>query len=242
MTVKEHYDNHLGYFYSWMSGNPEEKKDEFLTFCKTHHIFPEPTDYAIDLGAGNGIQSLALAELGYKVIAIDFNKTLLDELDAFKKDLQIEIVHDDLRKVLTYKSVNPKLIVCCGDTIAHLDSENDVFNIIGYIYKTLVQKGKAIFSFRDYSTELIDVDRFVPVKSDGERILTCFLEYSDKKIKVTDLLHERSGNGWIQKVSSYEKVRITKEMILNMLNAHGFSLVAEETMNRMISLVVEKCE
>ena len=87
MTVKEHYDNHLGFFYSWMTGDCEDKKREFTNFCKNNNIYPKESGIAVDLGAGNGIQSVALAELGFKVKAIDFNQTLLDELVSRRNGL-----------------------------------------------------------------------------------------------------------------------------------------------------------
>src|SRR5260370_28337343 len=37
---------------------------------------------AVDLGCGSGFQSIALARLGFRVLAIDFNRRLLDELNG----------------------------------------------------------------------------------------------------------------------------------------------------------------
>ena len=39
MTVKEHYDNHLANFYSWMTGDFETIQIEFLRFQKCISIF-----------------------------------------------------------------------------------------------------------------------------------------------------------------------------------------------------------
>jgi len=55
------------------------------------------------------------------------------------------------------------------------------------------------------STELINTQRFIPVKSDDNKILNCILEYDNDKVKVTDLLHEKTPKGWKQKESSYFK-------------------------------------
>jgi 2-polyprenyl-3-methyl-5-hydroxy-6-metoxy-1,4-benzoquinol methylase len=48
-----------------------------------------PERSAIDLGAGYGIQSIALANLGFRVRAVDFNRQLLEELSVNKKSLPI---------------------------------------------------------------------------------------------------------------------------------------------------------
>jgi hypothetical protein len=47
----------------------------------------------------------------------------------------------------------------------------------------------------------------IPVRSDERRILTCFLEYEEDTVVVHDILHERSGDIWDTRVSSYRKLR-----------------------------------
>ena len=145
-----------------------------------------------------------------------------------------------MKNISDYQNKNPELIICCGDTITHLASEDEIGQFIKSIGTSLISKGKLILSFRDYSSELNDTMRFIPVKSDSERILTCFLEYFDKKVRVTDLLYERKENKWVQKVSSYNKVRVSKDMILAMLNKNGFSILLAETINRMITIIAQK--
>lgn len=242
MTVKKHYDNHLGFFYSWMMGDFDANKNVFLNFCKNHNVFPFASKNVVDLGAGSGIQSIALAELGFKITSIDFNQTLLDELNSRKNAFPIETVNDDLRNISNYRDRNPELIICCGDTIAHLGSAEEISKLIKDTNETLIANGKIILTFRDYSVELIDSMRFIPVKSDSKRILTCFLEYYNKKIRVTDLLYEKSESGWTQKISSYEKVRISKDMILNLLDKHGFNIIFNNTINGMITIIGQRNE
>ncbi|MCH2022949.1 MAG: class I SAM-dependent methyltransferase [Saprospiraceae bacterium] len=240
MNTKEHYDNHLGFFYSWIIGDFDQKKNEFLNFCKSQEIQPTYSGLALDLGAGNGIQSIALAELGFKVVAIDFNKTLLDELKSKIDGLNIETINADFKDISNFSDKNPELIICCGDTLAHLGSQEEIEQTILNIKKALSPEGKFIFSFRDYSFVLTDTMRFIPVKSDAKRIFTCYLEYFESKVRVTDLVYEHINNEWIQKISSYEKVRITKDMILKMLDRHGFNILSDNTINKMITITGQK--
>lgn len=61
MKVKDHYDKHLGNFYSWMTGDFRAKQIEQQTFFQCHEIKGDRTSYAFDLGAAHGLQSVSLA-------------------------------------------------------------------------------------------------------------------------------------------------------------------------------------
>lgn len=237
MTVKDHYDKHLGNFYSWYAGDFEKNKNAFKKFCLENNIVPSKSNHAMDLGCGHGIQSIALAECGFNVLAIDFNDQLIAELGIRKKNLPVEIIKEDIRLMKKYGGYRPELIVCWGDTLTHLDSLTEVENLIKESYDVLVDGGKICLGIRDYSEELQDINRFIPVKSDAGRILTCFLEYTEDKVKVTDLLHEFEDGKWVQKVSSYFKVRIGKETLLGFLKQAGFKIQLDISEKGLISVI-----
>ncbi len=240
MTVKQHYDNHLANFYSWYMGDYSTAKNTFIEFCSNQQIIPSKNKKAIDLGAGNGIQSLAMADLGYEVMAIDFSKELLNELENRKENKPIDIHYGDIRDSGIYNGLSPELIVCAGDTLAHLDTFKELEQLILDAYHALIGEGRLVLAFRDYSNELLGSDRFIPVKSDGQKILTCILEYFNDRVRVTDLLHEKTDGEWIQKVSSYFKLRITREQIVELMTKAGFKITCKEEINKLWYLVGEK--
>lgn len=239
MTTKEHYDKHLANFYSWMADDFDTAKNLFKEFCINNKIKPFANKPAIDLGAGNGIQSVALAELGYRVTAIDFNKQLLSELSNKTGNLRIKTINSDIRNLKQF-NIQSELIVCCGDTLTHLESITEVKQLIADTSEILCPDGKLILSFRDYSMELKDTQRFIPVKSDASRILTCVLEYFPDKIRVTDLLHVFENGRWIQKVSSYFKIRLSKETVIKILENFGFEIHYNQTEKGIINLIAQK--
>jgi 2-polyprenyl-3-methyl-5-hydroxy-6-metoxy-1,4-benzoquinol methylase len=240
MTVKEHYENHLGNFYSWMAGDFETKQKEFSDFLKTNNISLSPSGVAIDLGAGHGIQSVALAKLGFKVTAIDFNPQLLNELKNNTKDLSVEILEEDIRSIANHKDLKPGLIVCWGDTLTHLDNVYEIEDLLAECYQILSPGGKLILSFRDYSEKLSGNKRFIPVKSDAKRILTCMLEYTPTHVTINDLLHEFNGQTWEQKISSYNKVRISAMEVEDVLTTCGMNILLSQTVNGMVTMIAEK--
>lgn len=239
MTAKEHYDNHLGHFYSWMTGDFQTKSTEFKNLLIDNFVKPSLNKIALDLGAGHGLQSIPLAELGFQVLAIDFNQQLLDELKVNAKELDIKVINDDIKKVETF-AYKPELIICCGDTLSHLDSKNEVENFIANIVNSLDKNGKLILSFRNYSNTLTGIDRFIHVKSDDTKILTCILDYEDNYVNVTDLLHEKVNAVWNQKVSSYRKVRLITNEIIENLTENGMKIQFNQIVNRLTTIIASK--
>ncbi|PRX54591.1 class I SAM-dependent methyltransferase [Flagellimonas meridianipacifica] len=240
MQAQEHYEKHLANFYSWMVGELEPKSNEFQSLLKHYGIEPKNTKTAIDLGAGNGIQSIALKGLGFEVTAVDFNEQLLNELKANPKASGIKIKLTDIKNVGEFESLKPELIVCCGDTITHLNDKREIEELVSDASRTLENNGYLILTFRNYTGELDDQQRFIPVKSTENRILTCILEYEREKVKVTDLLQERINGEWTQKVSTYKKVRIDPKEVVQILEKNGMSLKLNESINRMETIIAIK--
>jgi SAM-dependent methyltransferase len=239
MTAREHYDNHLGRFYSWMAGNFGEKTLAFKTLLQENRIIAGENRVAIDLGAGHGIQSIPLAEMGFAVVAVDFNQHLLSELSLNARQLDITIINDDIRNV-RHICGKVGLIVCCGDTLSHLGTKDEVNTLIADIFRSLDDGGKMILSFRDYSTALTGSDRFIPVKSDDARILTCVVDYDIDFVHVTDLLHEKTSEGWVQHVSTYRKVRLTATEVERYVLDNGFDIELNKVVERLITMVAVK--
>ena len=108
----------------------------------------------MDLGAGPGFQSIPLAQLGFKVKAIDLNRQLLLEIDDRRGDLPIETINADLLK-FTKHCLDPiELCVCMGDTLTHLTSLDNVANLVKTVHQSLSAGGLFILTFRDLTTEL----------------------------------------------------------------------------------------
>jgi len=240
MSVKDHYENHLAHFYSWMHGDRLTHQHEFTAFLQTHQVKPRQSKRAIDFGAGHGLQSIPLAAIGFNVLAIDFNETLLAELNLYKNNLPVETMPADMRDVLKHQAASPELIVCCGDTLLHLESKNAIRQFLKDCVIILQDAGKLVLSFRDYSNELTGNARFIPVRQDDHRIATCVLEYTADVIHVTDLLYEKETTGWKQKISAYKKVRMTPNEIMDFLRGLEIEITHSEMIKGMFWLIAVK--
>lgn len=229
-TVRDHYEQLLAPVYTWMSGGAEARIEAHRALFRQLGFRVEAGAgetqlLALDLGAGSGFQSIPLAQLGYRVIAVDLSAALLAELNARSGTLPIRTIERDFFPLSTLAPSQPQLIVCMGDTLTHLDSHAQARRLIAESAALLTPDGALVLSWRDL-TRLPDGNaRFLPIRSDTERIFTCFLEAVDEtRVRVHDIVHERSGAGFTQRVSSYEKLRIAPEWMDQELSASGFRI------------------
>jgi hypothetical protein len=180
--------------------------------------------------------------MGFEVTAIDFSQVLIEELHkhAEERHLKVQTVTDDLLHFPQYLKEAPELMLCMGDTLTHLPSWEAVQDLIAKAYQHLAKGGHLILSYRDLSHELHGTDRFIPVKSDDNMILTCYLEYEPDYVRVFDILHEKQEGQWQQKISFYHKLKIPLEQLTEALQKAGFQLKTEETQRGMHYLIAVK--
>ncbi len=155
-------------------------------------------------------------------------------------NLNVEIIENDILNFNSYSNHNPELIVCMGDTLTHLGTLNFVNDLIKNCYNELSANGRLVLTFRDLTKELQGEERFIPVRSDDERIFICFLEYYVEYVKVFDIIYEKESGKWIQKISSYEKIKIPQETIKRYIKEAGFDIGFFDVKNGLITLIAKK--
>jgi len=105
------------------------------------------------LGCGSGFQSIALADLGFQVTAIDLSQRLLRELAERKGERAIVPLQGDICDILRLVDAPVNVVICMGDTLPHLESKDNVIGLLRDIYQLLVPDGHCLLSFRDLSNE-----------------------------------------------------------------------------------------
>jgi hypothetical protein len=88
----------------------------------------------------------------------------------------------------------------------------------------LAPGARTVFTWRALETELCGEERFIPVRADADRIMTCFLEYAPEYVRVHDLIHERDGAAWTLHKSSYTKLRLPLAWVAAEMSAAGFAV------------------
>lgn len=240
VSVREHYENHLAHYYAWISGGVEINIVENRKFFKECGIRPINTGQAFDLGAGCGFQSIPLAELGFRVVAMDLSPRLLGQLKENAPHLPIETICDDLSNFSNYVRGTIDLVVCMGDTLTHLNALKKVEALLQQAYTVLAPGGCLILSFRSLSQALVGLDRFIPVRSNATTIFTCFLEYEKNTVKVHDLIYEKKKGQWALHKSAYRKLRISPDWTQNFLQQIGFIVEFYDEKKGLIFIVARK--
>jgi len=240
VSVEEHYDNLLAAYYSWMSGGFDLKIEEYRTFFRNHGIRPTGSGVAVDFGAGSGFQSIPLAEAGFRVIALDTSRQLLAELKEKAKKLPIETIQDSILNFASHSPAEIEIGVCMGDTLTHLQSLEQVQQLLEKTYPALAQNGNLILSFRDLTHELSGLDRFIPVRSDANRIFTCFLEYEPQHVVVHDIVYEKINDQWKMKKNAFRKLRISPQWVNDILVMLGYEVATFDVHQGIVTLIARK--
>jgi len=236
--VRSHYESFLAPVYSWLAGGAEAAFARGEMELDALRLTPlRSAAGALDLGAGFGMHSVPLARRGFNVVAVDSSGVLLRELRSHAGNLPILTAEGDLLDFPQYVTGPTDVILCMGDTLTHLTSRQEIASLFAQVVAALAPGGVFVLSFRDYSAPMIRESRFIPVKSDADRIFTCFLEYANEHVDVYDVLHERQGSQWTQRVSSYRKLRLPPDWICAALREAGFQVTQEAGLSGMIRVV-----
>ncbi|GJI93648.1 SAM-dependent methyltransferase [Duganella caerulea] len=239
-SVTEHYATHLAPIYLWMAGGSVAALEAGSAEIEALNLPLTPGAVVIDLGAGFGMHAIPLARKGARVTAIDTSIKLLRTLADLGDGLTIRTVNDELLGFQRHISEAPAAILCMGDTITHLQDFQAVESLVEKASAELPPGGAFVVSFRNYAEALVGDGRFIPVRSDDSRILTCFLEYEPESILVHDILHQRTSDGWQTQVSHYRKLRLSPEYLISKFQSSGFKVRREAGMRGMVRLVATK--
>ena len=239
-TVQAHYDAFLAANYAWVSGGLDDQVRKNKKFFSSHSVLPRDNRVAIDLGAGCGFQSIALAQIGYSVTAVDFCPSLLDKLRLHTGHLPVVTIGSDIRHYLSWSGRHPGLIVCMGDTLTHLPSLADAEDLSRQCFSELDSGGRLVLTLRDYSQEPAGAVVVIPVLHDENRVFLCRLEYHPDTISVQDILYSSREGTWGRAAGNYTKIRIAPDTLARKLTGAGFGIEYSAVVDGMIIVVATK--
>jgi hypothetical protein len=124
-----------------------------------------------------------------------------------------------------------------GDTLSHLPREEDLDRVFAGVAGRLAAGGRLVLTFRDLSAEARELDRFIPVCARDDLVVTCFLEYEPRTVKVHDLVWTRQAEGWRFQRGMYRKLRLAPEGVSDRLELAGFRVAHADAPGGLAAVV-----
>jgi SAM-dependent methyltransferase len=229
-AVKSHYNGVLAAIYSWTLGDFDSRVAASAALLQSR--LPAPATVAagapahplraLDLGCGTGVQTLALAQLGFAVTGIDFSAEILKEYRTRTAAVGASSIEADINRFSAGEGYD--VAVCFGDTVSHLQSWDSVRAMFERVYASLRPGGVFYLASRDHSRVYVGDARFLLIRADSTQSLTCFVEDAGAHIRVTDLVHQQVNGATQMTASSYLKLRVSPASLEAMLSATGFQV------------------
>jgi SAM-dependent methyltransferase len=227
-TPQEHYERLLAENYVWMMGDFDARVRAQRALLE--RVVPAAREgaLAVDLGSGPGYQSIAIADMGYRVVAVDTSARLLVELTSRCVDRTIVPVLGDLVAFDEFVTETLSVATCMGDTLTHLASVEAVRRLLARLAARMRKGGVIVFTWRDLSQPLEGVDRIIPVRADDSGVMTCFLEYQPERVIVHDVISRRTAEGWVTHRSAYAKLRLAHDDVARWIEEAGFRVTHDD--------------
>ncbi|UGY91013.1 class I SAM-dependent methyltransferase [Streptomyces gobiensis] len=106
----------------------------------------------LDLGAGTGVSSFALADAGARVVAVDASRPSLDLLKSRRRDHKIEVVEADFRDAQLDSKFN--VITLSRNTFFLAQSHDEKIDLFRVIERHLKPEGAAFLDCSDLAEYL----------------------------------------------------------------------------------------
>jgi len=226
-VVRYHYEEFLGPHFDWMQGGFETASARAARLLTNLAVVAGTEARALDLGAGSGAYSLPLAEAGFAVTAVDLSPLLLETLTAHAEGLGVRAIEADVLDPSAYADGAPyDLVVCMGDSLTHLASEQQVWQLMRTIAGLGRTGTRLLLSYRDLSGPIGQAGgpTIIPVRIEADRMLFALLGDAGAWVTTTDLLLLRDGDGWQVGQHSYAKLRLPAQRCISLLGAAGFDV------------------
>jgi SAM-dependent methyltransferase len=241
--VSTHYAAFLASRYTWMMGGLDGCVSSARALLDAVGLTEEGHGTVLDLGAGAGYHARILASRGFNVVAVDTSDVLLKELGEVCAGLPVTTIQADLLDDSKYAEAGPfVLILCVGDTLTHLPSSKDVDRLIRSAARLLLPGGALILQFREQVRELSPQESVITMRSERDRIMQCVLHFEKDRVWVTDTLHEWIGQTWLTTKSTYPKLRLSTDEIVEIATTAGLNVRMNETLLRQRVLVLTRSD
>lgn len=106
----------------------------------------------LDMGCGTGALSINMARRSARVRAFDFDEQMIARAEEKRPQaLDLQFRKGDIRTISEdYSSLMFDAVICLGNTLVHLDEQEDILKLFWHVSKRLKSGGKFIFQIINY--------------------------------------------------------------------------------------------
>lgn len=146
------------------SDDPEDYPTSLLTQLTLRLIRGRPPGRALDLGAGEGADSIRLALMGHTVTAVEISEVATEKIKAFAADAGVDVgvVTADIGE---YRPDGQFDLVICNGVLHYI---RDKTRVIGRMQEATIPGGLNVVSSWTTFTQVPSCHNSVPVYSDDE--------------------------------------------------------------------------
>jgi glycine/sarcosine N-methyltransferase len=157
----------------------------------------------LDCACGIGTQALGLAELGYRVSAIDLSREAIARAtrEAQARGLELAFRVADMRALQRAVPGRFDVVLAADNALPHLLTDQDLAAALQAIARKLRPHGLFLASIRDYDAALVSRPETWPARLLGEegqrRIVQQVWEWLDqRRYRVHIFITRQSARGW----------------------------------------------
>src|SRR5690242_16267136 len=163
-----------------------------------------PPGRALDIGAGEGADSIRLARLGYQVDAIEISKVGAAKIKRFAQDAAV-MVNVEIADARTYEPTGYFDLVICNGLLQYIE---DKASVIERLQRVTRIGGINVISLWSTYTPVPDCHRQVPVFCDDEDgiVLKLYQEWTTEFIYMDRDKKESSHSGMAPHFHSHIKL------------------------------------
>jgi hypothetical protein len=100
--------------------------------------------------------------------------------------------------------------------------------------------GKLVLQFREPPADMSPQNSVFTTRSERDRIMECVLHFWPDRVWVTDVVHEWSNGTWRSMRSTYPKLRLTVDEIIESARVAGLGVQLNEPHARQRLLVLTR--
>ncbi|NHI94562.1 MAG: class I SAM-dependent methyltransferase [Candidatus Lokiarchaeota archaeon] len=216
--------------YDWLFSDwnkiKNQEMDLLLPFLREKEV-----KSILDCACGTGMQSIGLLEHGFKVLASDISKKMIDQAidNAKNRGLVLNTIQADFRELKSKISTQFDAIICMGNSLSHLLTNQDLKLALKNMRDLLNKNGFIIIEIRNFDRLLEKKNRFIPLKINdqiGNQFVTIFyvLDFLEHicRFNVIYILQDIQSKDYKIDVNSVDYNPIKSKEFISLLEQAGF--------------------